>query len=137
MKKNNTKWNKEKFGKILIWIGVSAWVPYIILRIIGSEVSLWPFLAFHLTGIISGSQLRKSEDKKYSSSENRRKLISNILIGIGILAWAPYIYLNNILGEEVVITPFLITHLSGLFSGILVRLSLNVNRDKKIEVINE
>ena len=48
--------------------------------------------------------------------------ISNILIGIGIATWVPYLLIKNLLNPELAILPFLIVHLIGVIGGILMRL---------------
>ncbi|MBW8011636.1 MAG: hypothetical protein FVQ83_10420 [Chloroflexi bacterium] len=49
---------QQTWGRILIWLGVLAWAPYIYLLAIGQKVSVLPFLALHLTGLLSGGRLR-------------------------------------------------------------------------------
>lgn len=49
-----------------------------------------------------------------------RKRIGALLIFLGVLAWAPYFYLQFI-GEEVTVTPFLAAHLSGVLPGFVLR----------------
>jgi len=51
--------SKNSWGLILIFLGVSAWIPYGVLKyLMGQEVALYPFLAAHLLGVIPGSWLR-------------------------------------------------------------------------------
>ena len=47
-----------RIGKILIWVGVLAWVPYAALKY-GARVPvpLAPFLTAHLLGVIPGAVL--------------------------------------------------------------------------------
>jgi hypothetical protein len=49
---------RQRLGTALIAFGVTAWVPYFILREQGVEVPSAPFLAWHLSGVIPGSVLR-------------------------------------------------------------------------------
>ncbi len=47
-------------GKVLIWIGVLAWIPYVVLKYLaGMHLSVVPFLAVHLLGVIPGSVLSR------------------------------------------------------------------------------
>jgi uncharacterized membrane protein YjjB (DUF3815 family) len=114
--------SKETAGRILIWLGVLAWVPYLVIVLSGNRVSIFPFLAVHLIGVIGGIRLRgrrTTERRKLNPSLHR---FSWILIYLGVLAWAPYIYQNNILGNEIPITPYLTAHLTGILGGGLLRL---------------
>lgn len=57
--------------------------------------------------------------------ELRRKA-GTILIWLGVLAWAPYFYLDKIVGQDVIITPFLAAHLTGVLGGAALRASVEV-----------
>lgn len=46
---------------MLIWLGVGMWVPYFALKLSGAEISMMPFLALHLCGVIPGSILLRGE----------------------------------------------------------------------------
>jgi hypothetical protein len=47
-------------ARILIWIGVLAWVPYVWLKyILHAEPAMLPFLAVHLAGVIPGVLLAR------------------------------------------------------------------------------
>ncbi len=53
--------NRQTLGRVLILIGVGAWLPYFYLEgVAGQDVSVLPFLAVHLTGIFGGAALRGS-----------------------------------------------------------------------------
>ena len=43
--------------------------------------------------------------------------LGRILIWIGVLAWAPYFFLNYTSGTHVPIAPFLTVHLIGVLGG--------------------
>lgn len=59
---NDQSSNRRKLAKGLIWMGVLAWAPYILLKyIIGGEVVMLPFLVVHLTGVLGGGYLKTSE----------------------------------------------------------------------------
>lgn len=131
------KVTKKGVGRLLVWLGVLAWVPYILLAIIGRSPSMVPFLAIHLTGVIGGSKLRRSgestsQNHSYSIGANQQR-ISNALLLIGILIWAPYFLIKSFLSEQIQILPFLIIHLSGIIGGMLLRYNfknLHVLRDR-------
>jgi uncharacterized membrane protein YjjB (DUF3815 family) len=63
-----------------------------------------------------------------STRGRRRKIASRILIYLGVLAWAPYLYLERIQGLDVEIGPFLAAHLTGVLSGVTLRLSVEWDR---------
>ena len=51
---------RERLALILILVGVTAWVPYGILKYgMGQEVVIYPFLTVHLLGVIPGFILRR------------------------------------------------------------------------------
>lgn len=121
--------SREQIGRMLVWLGVLTWVPYILLTIAGRSLPILPFLTVHLTGVIGGTKLRRS--KISGSSEQSRSImplqrrISNALFLIGIITWGVYFLMKSYLREQVEIMPFLIIHLSGIFGGILLRFNLN------------
>ena len=56
------RWRRRKIAsRILIYLGVLAWVPYLYFeRILALDVEIGPFLAVHLVGVLSGVTLRLS-----------------------------------------------------------------------------
>jgi hypothetical protein len=47
---------RKTVGKIFLWMGIVAWIPYGIVKYgLGQELPAWPFLAWHLVGVIPGS----------------------------------------------------------------------------------
>jgi hypothetical protein len=125
---------RRTIGTIIIWLGVAAWLPFILLTINKQPVSIFPFLALHLSGVLGGWWLRQSADRidglvqPNSTQGRRRKIASRILIYLGVLAWAPYLYLSKIVGVETSIGPFLAMHLTGVLSGVALRLSVEWDR---------
>lgn len=121
--------SKERLGRMLIWLGVLAWAPYILLVVTGESPSVILFLVLHLTGVIGGIKLRRSDNIGIPEPSRSRKplqrRISNALIFIGIIVWGPYFLMKSSLGEQVEIVPFLIIHLSGIFGGILLRFNFD------------
>ncbi len=126
--------NRRTIGTILIWLGVLVWVPFLALIPLGQAVSIFPFLAAHLAGVLGGWRLRASADRLEGIERakdmrgRRRKIASRILIYLGVLAWAPYFYLDRVLGQETNIAPFLTAHLTGVLSGLALRLSVEWER---------
>jgi hypothetical protein len=53
--------NRKKLGRILILLGVSMWIPYMVLKLSGAEVTTLPFLVLHLCGVIPGAILSRGE----------------------------------------------------------------------------
>jgi len=52
------KRRRHLWGRILIWIGVAAWVPYAVQNYaLGHEDVMQPYLTAHLVGVIPGSLL--------------------------------------------------------------------------------
>lgn len=126
-----TKATQKKLGIVLIWLGILAWAPYIYLVTNGRQASIWPYLIVHLGGSFLGGKLYGPAPKDKSLSDTRRRKISKVLIYLGVMAWLPYIYLTNVAGRSVSITPYLTIHLMGIFGGILARLSINFDQYKK------
>jgi hypothetical protein len=122
--------NRRAWGQVLIWLGVLAWLPFFYLLSVGREVSIFPFLALHLTGVLGGSWLRnqtnKQQDAVQGAHGRRRKMLGKVLIYLGVLAWAPYFYLTRMLGQAVEIDPFLIAHLTGVLGGAALQASLGL-----------
>ncbi len=111
-----TSTNQRALGNVLIWIGVLAWVPFLVLVGTSQQVSIFPFLGGHLLGVLVGGWLRKNADRlegldRFESQQGRRrKLISKVMIYLGVLAWAPYFYVEKVLGQDLAIGPFLAIH---------------------------
>jgi len=126
--------NRRTIGTILIWLGALVWAPFLASITSGQEVSIFPFLALHLAGVLAGWWLRASADRMEGIDRakdthgRRRKIASRILIYLGVLAWAPYFYLDRVLGQETNIAPFLAAHLTGVLSGVALRLSVEWER---------
>jgi len=50
---------KKMLGRVLIWMGVLAWMPYFYLKLIaGTQPPLLPFLIVHLIGVLGGGALK-------------------------------------------------------------------------------
>jgi hypothetical protein len=127
------KIDRKLISNVLITLGVLAWVPFIFLVATGTDVSIFPFLGAHLTGVLGGSWLRStvkdgSEDSAEKNFGRKRKIVSYVLIYLGVLAWTPYFYFKYGLKEVVDITPFLTAHLTGVLSGSALRASVEADR---------
>jgi len=119
--------NRKKIGNLLTLIGVLAWVPFLYLVAIGQEPSIFPFLIIHLSGVLIGSQLRRSASP-LKKKLTRRQLAGRILIVLGVFAWAPYLYQKHILAQSIEMTPFLTAHLTGVLGGITLLLSVPLSQ---------
>ena len=125
---------RRTIGTIIIWLGVAAWLPFFLLVANRQSVSIFPFLALHLSGVLGGWWLRQSADRMdgidsaQSTKGRKRKIASRVLIYLGVLAWAPYFYLDKIAGIETAIGPFLALHLTGVLSGVALRVSVMLER---------
>jgi hypothetical protein len=119
-------------GTLLIALGVLAWAPFIYLVATGRLVSILPFLAAHLAGVLGGEWLRSSANRMQGLSASkhgqRRRVVSTVLIYLGVLAWAPYFYLDRIIGQDVQMGPFLAAHLTGVLGGGALRASVELER---------
>jgi len=123
---------RYRAGLVLIWVGVLAWMPFILMRANGSRPSIFWFLPFHLMGVIGGSRLRKLARQEMGAEapkKNAFRTIGHSLIFLAILVWGVYFYLKLVLGLPVEVGDFLPYHLTGIFSGIaFVGIGYFVNR---------
>jgi hypothetical protein len=120
--------DRRTLGTALIYIGVSVWLLYFYLLSTDREVSIIPFVIAHVTLVVSGARLRGRSHKEHSEppADARLRLISRVLITLGVLAWAPYFYITRVQGIDTAIGPFLATHLAGVLSGIGLRIYLEL-----------
>lgn len=119
----------KRLPGVLIGIGVLAWVPYFYLLITGGSPSIFPYLAVHLAGVLSGAWLRRrARPEKANRAGSRRQTVARILIILGVLAWAPYFYLNEVAMRPQPLGPYLAAHLTGVLGGAALRLSLEVEK---------
>jgi hypothetical protein len=66
---------------ILIWMGVTVWLPFIGLRMVGEKSSLFWYLPFHLLGVIGGSRLRASARRELGQSSPKKNRLQMIRHG--------------------------------------------------------
>lgn len=116
------KFDSRKVATVLLILGVSAWVPFLLLVALGREPSIYPFLAVHLTGVIGGSRLR-ARSRPAGERPPQRQTWGRLLIILGVLAWAPWFYQTDLLGRDLEIAPYLALHLTGVLSGLALLLS--------------
>jgi len=124
--------NQWRLGTTLIWIGVSAWLPFFYFLSMDRPVSIFPYLAAHLTGVLGGSWLRaryaRAAGLEPPRHGGKRRIVARVMIYLGVLAWAPYFYLTRVTGLDLEIGPFLTAHLIGVLGGSAVRLSIEFDR---------
>lgn len=123
---------RYRLGTFLVWLGVLAWVPFIFLRAIGEKPAFLLFLPIHLIGVVGGSRIRSAARKELHLAAPKKSfltILGHLMIFLGILVWAPYLYLKIVLGRSLDVLDFLPYHLTGVFSGVLLHL-LNWVRQK-------
>ncbi|WP_322798827.1 hypothetical protein, partial [Thermoflexus sp.] len=109
------------------------WAPFLTAMAMGEDWPFLPFLAAHLTGVLGGWRLRARAAAMEGIQPApeigpRRRLLSRLFIYLGVLAWGPYFYQTRVLGNEVEISPYLAAHLTGVLSGVALRLSVEIER---------
>jgi hypothetical protein len=112
---------RYRLGTILIWLGVFTWVPFMVLKVIGEKPPFLLFLPFHLLGVIGGARLRSMARKELGLIPNKKNyltLAGHLMIFLGVLVWAPYLYLKLIVGQSVEVMNYLPYHLSGVLGGV-------------------
>jgi hypothetical protein len=112
---------RYRWGTILIWLGVFTWAPFIVLKVIGEKPPFLLFLPFHLLGVIGGARLRSMARKELGLIPNKKNyltLAGHLMIFLGVLVWAPYLYLKLIVGQSVEVMNYLPYHLSGVLGGV-------------------
>lgn len=119
----NTALTRYRLGNILIWLGVIVWLPFIVLRITGEKPSLFCYLPFHLISVLGGSRLRSFARKEMGMMPPRKNMLSlagHTMIFLGILVWAPHLYLTLVMGQSVDVMNYLPYHLTGVLGGTLL-----------------
>jgi polyferredoxin len=123
--------SRYRMGTALVWVGVLAWVPFILLWVFGQKPSLAWFLPFHLLGVVGGARLRSHARRLLGFSPPKKNVfrtVGRVLILAGILTWLPYFYLKLIALVPIEATDFLPFHLSGIFGGLAFTM---IGRGKK------
>jgi hypothetical protein len=114
---------RYRLGTVLVWLGVFTWAPFIFLRAVGEKPPFLYFLPFHLIGVIGGSRLRSLARRELGMHPPERNFLhtaGHILILLGILVWAPYLYSKLALGQPVEVMNYLPFHLAGVLGGVLL-----------------
>jgi len=126
---------RAKLGTALIWMGVLAWVPFIVMRTVGYTPSLLWFLPIHLLGVVGGSRMRSAARKEIGVIKRKKttlRTIGHSLIFFGILVWVPYFYLKLFTQTPVVVTQFLPVHLLFVLSGITLLVISSLLKRKEL-----
>lgn len=116
---------RYRLATALIWLGVLIWVPFIILRIMGENLSIFWFLPFHLIGVVGGSRLKAAARREMGAPPPKRthlRTIGHILVIIGIMVWVVYFSLKLVFHTPVEVGQFLPYHLTAMLSGITILL---------------
>jgi hypothetical protein len=116
---------RYRLGLIFVWLGVLVWAPFIFLRASGERPSFLLFLPVHLIGVIGGSRLRSAARKELGLTPPKRKLLNvagHCMILLGILVWAPYLYLKLVMAQPVEVMNYLPFHLTGVLAGIFLHI---------------
>ncbi len=117
----STPEGRYRLGTILIWVGVFAWAPYLMLRAQGHAPTLWAFLPFHLAGVIGGARLRAAARRAMGLPTPRRdalRRLGRVLILLGVSVWGVYFFRKLALGHPVEVSGYLPFHLTGVLGGI-------------------
>lgn len=122
--------DKRTWGTVLISIGVAVWLPYFYQLGTGRNLSFLPFLIVHLSCVLAGARLRADSGANIitSTRDSRLRLVSRALTTLGVLAWAPYIYITRVQNVETELMPFLLAHLTGVLSGVGIRVYLQLKQ---------
>ena len=116
---------RYRLGIILVWLGVFAWAPFIFLRAIGERPPFLLFLPFHLIGVIGGSRLRSVARKELGMlppKKNLMRMAGHGMILLGILVWAPYLYLKLVMAQPIEVMKYLPFHLTGILGGVFLHI---------------
>ncbi|MEK6750837.1 MAG: hypothetical protein AABZ00_01120 [Chloroflexota bacterium] len=129
---SNAALARYHLGSVLIWLGVTVWLPFIGLRLVGEKPSLFWFLPFHLIGVIGGARLRSYARKELGITPVKKsilQLIGHGMIFLGILVWTPYFYLK-VVHQSVEVMDYLPLHLVGVLGGVAI-LGINYYLERK------
>ena len=116
---------RYRLGTILFWLGVLTWTPFIFLKAIGEKPPFLLFLPFHLFGVIGGARLRSIARKELGLLPNKKNYLTiaaHLMIFLGVLVWAPYLYLKLVMGQPVEVMDYLPYHLSGVLGGVFLHI---------------
>ncbi|MBI3160680.1 MAG: hypothetical protein HYZ26_13865 [Chloroflexi bacterium] len=128
---------KELLGKGMVALGVAVWIPYLAAVFSESHPPIAPFLALHLTLVLGGVRVKRTGSGGIPPRRGARYRVGTMLVVAGVLVWAPYLYNKYILHDPLVITPFLVSHLSGVVLGGFLRLSDGSKEKSNLGIANE
>ena len=123
---------RYRIANVMIWVGVLAWVPFILLRFAGEKPNIFLFLPFHLLGVVGGSRLKSASRRDLGEAapkNTRLRKLGHILVITGIMVWVVYFFLKLILHYPVEVSQFLPYHLTAMLSGIAI-LFINFYRER-------
>jgi hypothetical protein len=106
---------------VLVTLGVTVWIVWLGFALLGRPFSLLAAVVLHLAFVVPGGVLIRRARSAAGEPVPRGRRLGNILIGVGVLAWVPYLYITESLHEEVPVAPFLVWHLAGVIPGALLR----------------
>ena len=120
--------SRYRLGKTLTWLGILAWVPFILLTIGRYSPPILPFLVVHLIGILGGAWIKRSDPQAVKGNslagKSLPRRVGGIMILIGVAVWVPYFIFKNFTAVDVSVAPFLVLHLGAVVPGLLLRLGL-------------
>jgi len=128
-----------RMANVMIWIGVLAWVPFILLRIAGEKPNILWFLPFHLLGVVGGSSLKSVSRRELGEDvpkNTRLRRLGHILVFTGIMVWVVYFFLKLVVHYPVEVSQFLPYHLTAMLSGVAV-LFINFWRERKPDPVTQ
>ena len=124
---------RYRIANLMIWIGVLAWVPFILLRIGGEKPNIFWFLPFQLLGVVGGSRLKSASRRELGESapkNTRLRRLGHILVFTGIMVWVVYFFLKLVAHYPVEVGQFLPFHLTAMLSGVAI-LFINFWRERR------
>ena len=124
---------RYRLASIMIWIGVLAWVPFILLRVAGEKPSIFWFLPFHLLGVVGGFRLKAAARRELGEAtpkKTRLRILGHLLVFTGIMVWVVYFFLKLVVHMLVEVNQFLPYHLTAVLSGVAI-LFINFWRERR------
>ena len=105
-------------GRALVAAGVAIWPVWGTLFLLDRAPHVALAIGAHLALVIPGGMiLRAHRPEAHRRARGRR--LGEVLILLGVLAWAPYFVLSR--DGEIASWPFLAAHLSGVIPGAVLR----------------
>jgi hypothetical protein len=105
-------------GRVLVAAGVAIWPVWGTLFLLDRAPHVALAIGAHLALVIPGGMILRAHRPEAQRRARGRRL-GEVLILLGVLAWAPYFILSR--DGEVESWPFLAAHLSGVIPGAVLR----------------